>query len=92
MIEISNAIKATKKPVTIDAIKWTGDNLMEVLIFTGAESAEYSLLDAELTIDTLEGRMKASKGDYIIKGVKGEFYPCKPDIFHATYDINPRFQ
>jgi hypothetical protein len=42
--------------------------------------------DSELYIDTLEGTMTASEGDFIIKGVKGEFYPCKPDIFAATYD------
>lgn len=42
--------------------------------------------DASVYILTLEGQMKASPGDYIIKGVKGEFYPCKPDIFHATYE------
>ena len=42
--------------------------------------------DKEIYIDTLEGKMKANKGDYIIRGVKGELYPCKPDIFHATYE------
>ena len=42
--------------------------------------------DQELRIQTLEGSMIASVGDYIIKGVKGEFYPCKPDIFEMTYE------
>ena len=42
--------------------------------------------DQEIYIDTLEGKMKANKGDYIIKGVKGEIYPCKPDIFHMSYE------
>jgi hypothetical protein len=41
----------------------------------------------ELFIDTLEGRMQVSEGDYVIKGVKGEFYPCKPDIFTASYEL-----
>ena len=42
--------------------------------------------DKELEIETLEGTMKADKGDFIIRGVQGELYPCKPDIFYATYD------
>lgn len=82
-----------KKPVVIDAIQWTGDNLNAVLAFCVGDAA-YELMargNAELVISTLEdgeGTAKhvASRGDYIIKGVKGEFYPCKPDIFAATYE------
>ena len=44
--------------------------------------------DVELEIETLEGTMKANKGDWIIKGVKGELYPCKPDVFAMTYEKN----
>lgn len=43
-----------------------------------------------LFIDTLEGRMKADVGDYIIKGIKGEFYPCKPEIFEESYELIPQ--
>ena len=84
-----------KRPVVIEAIQWTGDNLREVIDAIGLhESArkwtweEYAAVVARdgLKIFTLEGPLMASIGDWIIKGVKGEFYPCKPDIFAATYD------
>ncbi|MEG1310473.1 MAG: hypothetical protein RR942_06580 [Romboutsia sp.] len=71
--------KYRKKPVIIEAIIWTGDNLLEVLGF-----ASTSYLDSDnytLRIETLEGDMVANRGDYIIKGVNGEFYPCKSEIF-----------
>src|SRR5690606_9280021 len=54
----------------------------------GEKSVSY-LVGGEVIIETLEGRMTADIGDYVIKGVKGGFYPCKPDIFHATYDRVP---
>ncbi len=85
-----------KKPIVIEAIQWTGDNLREVINLTGLhESAEhlwtwaqYEQVVAEqgLKIFTLEGPLMASIDDWIIRGVKGEFYPCKPDIFAATYE------
>lgn len=88
----------TKKPVTIAAIQWTGHNLREVITFTdgppdtrtthaGMAWETYTDLVARdgLKIYTLEGKMLASPGDWIIRGVKGELYPCKPDIFEATY-------
>lgn len=84
-----------KKPVAIEAVKWTGDNLREIIDFTGLHPsankwswAEYeAVVQREgLKIFTLEGAMMASVGDWIIKGVKGEFYPCKSDIFVATYE------
>jgi len=71
-----------KKPVEIDAIQWTGDNRLEIFDFCNMSYIN----DQELRIQTLEGSMIASVGDYIIKGVKGEFYPCKPDIFEMTYE------
>ena len=74
-----------KKPVVIEAMKFTGRNHDAILQFTGAEAADY--VGDDFSIHTLEGTMKASKGDWIIKGVKGEFYPCKPDIFAATYEL-----
>ena len=76
-------MKFRKKPVTVEAIQWTGTNIEELLAFDPA-IALYEGKDS-LYVPTLEGNMEASKGDWIIKGVKGEFYPCKPDIFEATY-------
>ena len=80
--------KYRKKPVEIEAIQWTGDNRDEIWEFcplsyfnTDLETGMLSLM-----VQTLEGSMQASIGDYIIKGIKGEFYPCKPDIFDMTYD------
>ena len=76
-----------KKPVVIQAIEWKWTNDSEIKKFIG-ENAKYesSSDDFILIIHTLEGDMKASVGDYIIKGVNGEFYPCKPDIFAKTYE------
>jgi hypothetical protein len=72
----------SKKPVIIDAIQWTGKNYVEIFDFCDKSYMN----DSELRIQTLEGSMIASIGDFIIKGIKGEFYPCKPDIFEMTYD------
>lgn len=91
-------MKYVKKPVVIEAVQWTGLNLREIKSFAG-ESLEYEIYDAawqagvgvppqvHMVIKTLEGEMKVSEGDYIIKGVHGEFYPCKPDIFSETYEL-----
>lgn len=73
-----------KKPVVIEAVQYVGPNFEEMEKFVGGD-AEFR--DGQLIIATLEGAMKASIGDFIIKGVKGEFYPCKPDIFAATYEL-----
>ena len=75
--------KYRKKPVTIEAIQRLGTNLSEIDDCVGGSIANKG---TTLVIHTLEGDMEASIGDYIIKGVKGEFYPCKPDIFLATYE------
>lgn len=78
-------MKFTKKPVTIEAIQWTGNNWsafpnrMRMKMKMGQEGDK-------LQISTLEGTMAANIGDWIIEGIKGEIYPCKPDIFEATYD------
>lgn len=84
--------KARKKPVEIEFLQFTGQNNFDVLRFIGRGSLlEQGLNDLLPTdcpvIPTLEGNMSTSPGDYIIKGVKGEFYPCKPDIFTLTYEI-----
>lgn len=73
-----------KKPVEIEAVQFTRDNWDEILDFTEGK-ADYFYEDA-CVIPTLEGDMLASEFDYIIKGVQGEFYPCKPDIFEQTYE------
>jgi hypothetical protein len=79
-----------KKPVVIEAIQWTGYNIMDVMTFMApvepVHMSGFANSDEIIGIDTLEGRMTAKRGDWIIKGVKGEFYPCKDDIFRATYD------
>lgn len=80
-------MKYRKKPVEVEALKWEINNLDEMSTFIGDSRAwGYHAETNELRISTLEGVMAASKGDYIIKGVKGEFYPCKPDIFEMTYE------
>ncbi len=73
-----------KKPVEIEAVQWTGENRDEIKAFI--DEAAFGFAFGELSIHTLEGSMKASPGDWIIRGVQGEHYPCKPDIFEATYD------
>ena len=74
-----------KKPVVIEALQFTGHNDAECLAFcpTARDPKENG---PSLIIPTLEGDHRCSVGDYIIRGVKGEFYPCKPDIFEAIYD------
>ena len=75
--------KYRKKPVTIEAIQWNGENLSEIDEFTEGKVKNH---ESVLIITTLEWDMYASLSDYIIKGVNGEFYPCKPDIFAKTYE------
>jgi hypothetical protein len=79
--------KFRKKPVVIEALQFTGtaDNSFEVGDFI-AGATTWAIHSERLRIDTLEGRMWADIGDWVIKGVKGEFYPCKPEIFALTYD------
>lgn len=74
-----------KKPVVIEAIQYTGRNLEEIVLWSKAPEIIEEFTGG-LEIHTLEGVMRADVGDWIIRGVKGEFYPCKPDIFAATYD------
>jgi len=82
-----------KKPVVIDAIQFTGNNIAEIIKFmqecaNGNKSRylRYNTKKGEYFILTLEGEYKLTEGDYVICGVKGEFYPCKPDIFEITYE------
>jgi hypothetical protein len=82
--------KYRKKPVVIEAVEFTGGNINEVWDTFGA-GAIYGPVenDPNAYIDTPEGRMTATPGDWIIRGVKGELYPCKPDVFEATYEAVP---
>lgn len=90
-------MKYRKKPVVIEAVQWNGLNFKEIEKFAGADIAILEEVrkpnkdmnipgDYHLCIRTLEGVMDARRGDYIIRGVNGEFYPCKPDIFEKTYE------
>lgn len=81
---------ARKKPVVIECMKWTGENSVAVKDFCGDKVKFFPdvvLGCSVAAITTLEGTMTATPGDIIIKGVNGEFYPCKPDIFEKTYEI-----
>jgi hypothetical protein len=79
--------KFRKKPVVIEAFKvGSADAPPWALDALNAASMSYSAINGKLTIRTLEGDMRADPGDWIIRGVKGELYPCKPDIFAATYE------
>lgn len=86
-------MKFRKKPVEIDAIQFIDGNSVEIANFIidggGSFRAVTHPRDGskdEIFIQTLEGEMKAINGDWVIKGIKGEFYPCKPDVFEATYE------
>lgn len=87
-------MKFRKRPIVIDAFKWFPgemfpdgfEGLHPIALFDGPSGSVLPTDDRNLVIKTLEGEMKARPGDWIIKGVKGEFYPCKPDIFEETYE------
>lgn len=81
-------MKYRKKPVIIEAIQWNGINLEEIKWFMKEQFKDVSVSEISfgLQIPTLEGTMTVSLGDFIIRGVKGEYYPCKPDIFEKTYE------
>ena len=80
--------KYRKKPVVIEAIQWTGDNFEEIanLFFKMDNHQILERNEKGLYINTLEGKMFAQVGDYIIQGVEGEGYPCRKDIFEKTYE------
>lgn len=76
-----------KKPVVIEAMKYEVTNIQEIWDWAGAEKV-YGPTEEDRSayIDTLEGRHECRPGDWLIRGVQGELYPCKPDIFEATYE------
>lgn len=83
-----------KKPVVIDAFQWTGgpdqtedpEWVVEAIRNGSVRVVNTGTSSVALVIETLEGSMRANQGDWIIRGVKGKIYPCKPDIFEATYE------
>ncbi len=79
-------MKYRRKPVVFDAIQWTGENFNEIRAFVGRDTPLHQLGDDRLGIPTLEGVMTAHPGDWIIMGTRGEFWPCKPGVFAATYE------
>lgn len=86
-----------KKPVEIEAMQWDGDPasahpIIQWVNSTGDTAVwreEQACVPTGIFIRTLEGEMRVSAGDFVIRGVKGEFYPCKPDIFAETYEPLP---
>lgn len=94
-----NATKYRKKPVVIEAMQWAGTAETATPIIDWVLSGDgiahywdkgeddYDLDNASIHISTLEGFMRASPGDFIIRGVQGEFYPCRSDIFEMTYEV-----
>jgi hypothetical protein len=79
--------KYRKRPVVIDAVQFTGHNDSEIAEFVGKNGHDPVIaFGPTWEIHTLEGTMTANVGDWIIRGVAGEFYPCKPAIFDATYE------
>ena len=83
-------MKFRKKPVVVEAVQWTGKNMRETREFMGLK-APLITRPGGVVIPTLEGDMLAAVGDWIIRGVKGEFYPVKPDIMFRTYDLVPDY-
>jgi len=80
-------MKYRKKPIVIEAIKYTGNNIEEIWdAFSAADVYGPVEDDPCAYILTLEGRMCCNIGDYIIRGVRGELYPCAKDIFEETYE------
>jgi hypothetical protein len=76
-------VRYRKKPVEIDAIRWTGENRDEIAAWSGGE---IRCVGRFALVQTLEGEMRGDVGDWFIRGVAGELYPCKNDIFLATYE------
>ena len=85
-------MKYRKKPIVVEAIQWTGTNHEQIKDFCGSVVVESGETYGErgavyyFAISTLEGKMYVSVGDFIIKGIAGEFYACKPEVFKASYD------
>ncbi len=81
-------LQYVKKPVVISAMEYRGfdENGEACEVWLGDSFMTHLPSQNQIVISTLEGETTASRGDFIIKGIEGEFYPCKPDIFEATYE------
>lgn len=85
-------MKYKRKVAVVEAVQWQGNNFKEIMEFSNCSNLIREALDFNnkpyglLYIETLEGRHIANIGDFIIKGIKGEFYPCKPEIFELIYE------
>lgn len=82
-------MKFRKKPVVIEAMQFTKETILEAQAFCSGDidpPVNQFEPNPSIIIHTREGNMRASEGDWIIRGVQGEYYPCKPDIFAATYE------
>lgn len=86
VVDNDNMPEYRKKPIIIDAIQWTGDNDDELAEFMGSKVDYLFTSGKKLLVPTLEGDLTATVGDFIIKGVAGEFCPCKPEIFKEIYE------
>lgn len=75
-----------KKPIPIQALEYTVDNLNDIVKFVGVDNCSWDSVNAELSILTLEGVMRVEPGAFVIKGPKNEFYPCRGDVFKLTYE------
>jgi hypothetical protein len=77
-----------KRPVEVEAIQWTGKNTDEVAAFLGADLlGQERSMDGPLIVRTQNGPVTVTRGEWLIRGVQGEHYPCRPDVFEATYEI-----
>ena len=83
---MSEPRKYRKKPVVIEAMRYDGRNIVEVAEWLRGHGVKIGWSGDTIAIPTLEGRIYASPDDYIIRGIQGEFYPCKPHIFRETYE------
>jgi hypothetical protein len=81
--------KYIKRPLVIEAIQFNGANIEDIRLFAGKKLSAYSATEGKLYISTLEGMMLVSQYDFVVKGIKGEFYPIKQDIFEDSYDELP---
>lgn len=78
-------MKYMKKPISVEAIQWTGDNFDEIHDFVTNRPVVVTG-NNEVIISTLEGDMRAPEGSWIIRGLLGEFYPCRDEVFEETYE------
>ena len=79
--------KIRNKTTEKEAVQWTGDNIEEIFAFTGSSEIGNDLLEDYLEIKTLNGVVKVNVNEWVIKGVRGELYPCRNDIFEQSYEF-----